>query len=411
MALLFKDLQDEVLRRATRDQAGTQFTSGTKNIINSSLFRLAREAPWRVLRRKTIFTTVTSYTTGSGAANVTSGSANVTVTGATFLTDQVTIGRKIKFSGSGTFYYITQITGETTLVLDQPFVGTSSATNIYEILPQEEYNLPPEVSHRMFMWHEMYGYPFKLQYITDQDFYSHSAYLSIKYIPTHYRMWGEDMILKQLTKPSVVSVVSSSTTDVSIPITVTGYVAGYPDWEIIYTNASNGTTASAGSKVFQSVERISKGSASIGRITASGNSAVDTLAVMPTGDTTAGILYKKVQLYALPLYAQPVHVQYYKDPYRLVNDTDIHELGQEFDEAIILLAVAKLKGEQNLQTEADRFEAWYIKELISLRKTNCDKLDWFPALKRPKNTANDMLVSSNLLFRQAGPYYGPSSRY
>ena len=409
---LFSDLKSEVKRRATRDQGGTQFDIGIGNVMNSSLLRLAREKPWRVLRRKTTFTTVTSYTTGSGAASVVQGSTTVTVTGATFLTDQVVIGRKVKFSGSGKFYYITQFPTETTMVLDYAFDGLTNSANIYEILPQEEYNLPPEVSHRMFMWHEMYGYPFKLQYITDQDFFSHSAYLSIKYIPTHYRMWGEDMVIKQLSQPSVINVASTSTLDISIPITVTGYVGGYPDYEIIYTDASDGTALTAnGSKTFQSVEKITKGAASVGRITASGNSLNDTLAVMPTGDTTAGILYKKVQLYALPLYAQPIHVQYYKDPYRLVNDTDVHDLGQEFDEAIILLAVAKLKAEQNMNTEADRFMILYDNELKSLKRTNCDKLDWFPALKRPKNTSSDMLVTNNLLFRQAGPMFGPSSRF
>jgi hypothetical protein len=405
---LFSDLQSEVSRRATLNQGGTQFTIAIQNTINSSLFRVARERPWRVLRRKTTFSTITSYTTGSPNAILTNNSATVTVTGATFLTDNVAIGRKVKFSGSGTFYYITQFPSETTMTLDQPFIGTSSSNNIYEILPQEEYNLPPEVSHRMFMWHEMYGYPFKLQYITDQDFYSHSAYLSIKYIPTHYRMWNEDMIMKQLTYPSVVTVVSSSASDTSIPITVTGYVAGFPDWEVINTN---GVTPVSGAKVFQSVERISKGLPTIGMITATGNAAKDMLAVMPTGDTTAGILYKKVQLYALPLYAQPIHVQYYKDPYRLVNPNDIHELGQEFDEAIILLAVSKLKAEQNMEQEADRFFNLYKDELKTLISNNCDKLDFFPSLKRPKNTAQDMLVSSNLLFRQAGAFYGPSSRF
>ena len=408
--LTFKDLQDEIKRRATRDQGGTTFDVGIKTVCNNSLLRLAREAPWRVLRRKTTFNTITSYTTGSGAASVTNGDATVTVTGATFITDQIRIGRKVKFSGSGKFYYITQITGETTMELDQVFDGTTDGTNTYEILPQEEYNLPAEVSHRMFMWHEMYGYPFKMQYITDQDFFSHGAYLTVKYIPTHYRMWGEDMVLKQLSKASIVSVYSSSALDISIPVTVFGYVAGYPDFEIIYTNASDGTTVSNGSKSFQSVERITKGAPSVGRITATGNTATDILAVMPTGDTTAGILYKKVQLYALPLYAMPIHVQYYKDPYRLVNDTDVHEMGQEFDEAIILLATAKLKAEQNLEAEADRFMVLYVNELTTLRRTNCDKMDWFPKLKKPRNSGG-MFLTGNLLYQQAGPMYGPASRY
>ena len=70
MLYTFKDLQDEVKRRATRDQSGTTFDVAIKNIINTSLFRIGREALWRSLRRKGIVTTVTSYTTGSGAVSV-----------------------------------------------------------------------------------------------------------------------------------------------------------------------------------------------------------------------------------------------------------------------------------------------------------------------------------------------------
>ena len=32
---LFKDIQDEIKRRATRDQGGTQFDTGIKNVANS----------------------------------------------------------------------------------------------------------------------------------------------------------------------------------------------------------------------------------------------------------------------------------------------------------------------------------------------------------------------------------------
>lgn len=407
----FKDLQDEVKRRATRDQGGTQFDTAVKNNINFALFRLGREAPWRVLRRKNTFNTVTSYTTGSGAVTVTNGSANVTITGATLITDGVVIGRKIKLSGSGKYFDIAQITGETTLVLDQNFDGTNSTTNTYEIFPQMEYNLPIQSSHRMFMWHEAFGYPFKMQYITDQDFYQRGVYLQIKYIPTHYRMWGEDMVITQLRQPSIISISSSATADTSIGITVFGNVSGYPDYEVITTNGSNGTTVVNGTKTFQSIERVVKNASTTGRITVTANTATDTVAVLPVGDTTAGILYKKVQLYALPTTVFPMHVQYYKDPYRLVNDNDVHEMGQEFDEAIILMAVGKLRAEQSQQTEADRYFTLYKDEVFNLRKTNTDKIDWFPSLKRPKNTASDMLVTSNLLYRQAGAMFGPASRF
>ena len=132
------------------------------------------------------------------------------------------VGRRIKFGGNGIFYYIATITGETTLTLDQDYAGTSSAVETYEILPQEEYNLPPQVSHRMFMWHEMYGYPFKMNFMTDQDFFRTGIYRTIKYIPVAYRMWGQNDAINQPLQPSVMSISSSSTADTTIPITIFG---------------------------------------------------------------------------------------------------------------------------------------------------------------------------------------------
>ena len=406
MSIHFKEICDEVKRRATRDQSGTTFDTGIKNAVNFSLFRISRDAPWRSMRRKTTFDTVASYIKTTGYASINSGSNTVTVAGATFITDGVKVGRKVKLGASGTYYYINTITGETTFTIDQTYYNASTTTSTYEIFPQEEYVLPIQSGHRMFMWHEGFGYPFRMNYITDTDFYQHGVYLTVKYIPTHYRMWGSDMALNQVRQPSVITVVSSSNSDVATQITVFGTVSGYPDYEII---ATNGVTPVAGLKVFSSIERITKYTATIGRITCTANSAQDTVAVLPVGDTTAGPLYRKIQVYPLPNKVFPIHLQYYKDPYRLVNDGDVHELGDEFDESIILLATAKIKAEANL-AEGDKFIALWQDEIRSLKRTNVDKFDWFPTLRRPRQNSSDALASPNLLFRQAGPFFGPSSR-
>ncbi len=57
MSLTFKDLQDEVKRRATRDQGGTQFDTAVKNLINMSLIRIANESPWTALRNTATIST------------------------------------------------------------------------------------------------------------------------------------------------------------------------------------------------------------------------------------------------------------------------------------------------------------------------------------------------------------------
>jgi hypothetical protein len=404
--MTFAELKAEVLRRCARDQGGTQFDSAAETCINTSLFRISREAAWRSMRRKATLFTKAPYATGTGAVTATKGSTAVSITGATLITDGIEIGRYIKFTTDGLYHKIATITAEDALTLERPYAGTSTTTGGYQILGQEQYNLPIQAGHRMFLWHDEYGFPIKLNYLTDQEFYRASNDVYMTQIPLMYRMWGEDMVITQVRKPSVISVVSSSALDTSIQVTVFGVVAGYPDYEVINTN---GTTSVDGLKTFQSVERIVKGSSSTGRITASANTGGDIVSVFPVGDTTAGILYKKIQVWPLPTTAFPITVQYYKDPYKLVNDTDVPELGQEYDEAIILLASAKIRLDNN-QEEADKYFTLYKDEISNLKKTNVDKIDWFPKMKRPGDS-DSLQIGRGLLYAQAGPQFGPASYF
>ena len=218
------------------------------------------------------------------------------------------------------------------------------------------------------------------------------------------------MVLSQPLQPSVITVSSSATTgDTNIPITVFGIVNGYPDYEVINTDPTDASDEVSGAKSFSSVERVVKGLTSTDIITVTSNTAYNTVAVIPVGSTTTGIVYRKIQLYPLPNKVFTMNVQYYKDPYELVNDNDVHELGKDFDEAIILLATAKIKGEANL-AESDRFTLLFIDELKSLKKVNADKIDWFPTLHKPKAGLRDALVTPNLKYSQAGYGFGPGSR-
>lgn len=402
MSLTYSDLQIEVKRRAQKDSGGSTFDNAIKNIINTSLFRVSREALWRPLRRKTTFDTVTTYSTGSGAGTFTNGTKNVTVTGATFISDGIKVGRRISLSGDSNVFTIRTITGETTLTIDKNYGGTTTSVGTYSILAQEEYNLPIQAGHKVFLWHEQWGYPFQLTYVPDQEFFGSGVQNTEESVPVAYRMWGEDMVIGQPLQASVVTIVSSSASDNTGSVTVFGVVSGYPDYETINMN---GTTSAAGSKSFTSIERVVKSGSTIGRVTVTTNSGNNTVAVLPVGDTTGGILYKKIQLFPLPNEIMPINVQYYKDPFRLVNDEDIHELGQEFDEAIILLATSKMKYENN-QTEGDKFYALYQDEIRSLRRTNADKIDWFIRQGRPFSGRTYGQIHPFFNVRQAGSNYG-----
>jgi len=407
--MIFSELQSEVKRGAIRDQSGTVFDDGIKNVINRGLYRLSRESAWRSLRRKSFFQTVEKYTTGSGAVTATNNSTGITITGATLITDNISIGRRLKLSGSGVYFTIRTITGETTLTLDKVYDGVTTTTGTYSILGQGEYNLPIQAGHRMFMWHEEYGYPYQMVYLTEQELKFSGAFNTNEAIPTHYTMWGDNMVIKQVLEPTVITAVSSNASDTTQQVTIFGTVSGYPDFEVI---SLNGTVAVVGTKSFSKVERIVKNASTEGRITATGNTGNTTVAVMPTGNTTSGIQYKKINILSLPDSIFDMNVQYYKDPYKLVNDGDVHELGEEFDQALIFLSVAILKYENN-QDEGDKFLGLYKDELKLLRKTNMDKIDWFPILKRAKNSRgrSGRYFGRGFSPVQAGPYYSGNSYF
>ena len=409
MSFSYKDLQDETKRRAIRNQSGTEFDEEIKNILNTSLVRVAREAKWRSLRRKQTFDTITSYTSGTNFMSVTNSSTTFTLstTAGSFWTDKVEVGRRIRFGTSSWDYTIKTFSTATSGTIDILYRGNTSTATSYEVYPQGEYNLPVQVDHRAFLWHEDYGYPFRMHYIPEQAFLDQWVNLIEKNTPTHYRMWGENTVINQVPSASPLVVTLSSSTDAAVEVTVFGEIGGYPYFEKVGFSA--GSTSTNTAYKFDSVERVTKDSNTVGTITVLSSLGSYTVAVIPAGDTTAGIKYSKVQVYPLPNRVFPIHVFYYKDPYKLVNDDDVHELGSAFDESIILLSVAKIKY-QDSQAEGDRWASLYRDEIRSLRKNNVDKIDWLPIMERPDQSRSDPYVVRNLLFRQAGAYFGPSRR-
>lgn len=409
MAFTFTDLVSEVLRRGTRNQSGTQFNTAASNLVNTSLWTVARAARWKQLRRETFFDTVTSYADSTALANVVKGSVSVTLPNATLLTNDIAIGRYIKINGSAKYYRILQINSETTLTLDLAWDGATANGQTYGILPQEYYTLPIQIGHEAFFWHRAYGYPIMLRYIPSMEFYKTGALDILTNVPFHYRMWGCDASIEQPKQPGTLTYVSSSAMDSSISVTVsgivkftnssTGNVYYLPDTETVTVT---GTTPVTGTKSFTSVDIITKNSNTVGVISITADSGYTNVGLLPVGNTTTGPLSTKIQLYPLPYAAFPIRCFYYKMPFKLVNSGDVHELGEEFDEAIILLATAKIKAEQNQLQDSQNFMQMYKEELASLKSINVDKIDYAPILKRPNDEDQINYFTGGLRFVQIG---------
>jgi len=399
----FYDLQQEVKRRATRNQGGTYFDTAVKNLINASLLRIANETNWRSLRRESSFETVPDFSTGT--VTVTADSKSLVFSGSNLITNGVQIGRRIKFTTSGTssqLYEIAAITGENAATMTTYFDGSTAAGVSFSILGQEKYNLPIQTSKPAIVWHEANNYPFVMNYIPSRSFLEKEIDFDESDVPEVYMMWGEDCVINQPRTASVITIVSSSTADTSQQVTVFGTVSSYPDSETI---TLNGTSGVAGTKSFSKIDRITKDASTTGRITCTANSAADSIAVIPTGDTANSQMYKKIQVFPSPDKAYEIKIMFYKEVQRLVNDDDIHELGQDFDEAIVLLATAKLQGEES-KRDVTTFFTMFQDELKILKRKNADKLDWLPRLQKPGFRGTPSF-HSQARYSQAGSKFGP----
>lgn len=407
MALTFADLQSEVKRRATRNQSGTAYDEAVKSLINFSLLRIANEAPWRALRRNASFFTVGHTTTGT--VSVAIGSKDLTFSGIDLIAAGVLAGRRMSFDDGGssaTLFTIAEVKSATTATLNLAYDGTANVVNgTYKIYGQEMYNLPIQTARSAVLYHEAYNYPYVMGYVTDREFLETGMSFNTEDKPVLYRMWGEDCVMTQPQTPSAITAVSASASDTTVQVTVFGNVGGYPDQETI---TLNGATPVAGTKTFQNIDRIAKDKLSAGLITLTANSGNTTVAVLPVGDNTGSIMYKKIQLFPPPNAVYEIKVLYYKEILRLVNDDDIHELGQDFDEAIILLATAKLNGEQSKQ-ETAAFNAMFKDEMAVLRRKNADKLDWLPRLQRP-GVRTRLGFHRYTRYMQVGSQFGPYVR-
>jgi len=413
MSLTYLDLQNEVKRRATRNQSGTQFNSAVKNLINMALLRIANETPWRALRRTDTITTDGEYSTSTVTTVLDSttwtsaaGTASLWLTSA-----NARKGRRIKITGSSggsrKLFRINTITANDILTTEQGYDVTGASALSYTILGREDYTLPAQCGRNAIIWHEGFGFPFAMRFVTDREFFDSRTDFDQGDTPTIYRMWEEDWVLEQPKAASVVQISSSDSGDTAT-VTVHGIVSDFPDFETIVTN---GTTTVNGLKSFTHIERITKNASTVGRITATSDSTNTTLAVLPVGDTMAGLKYKHIQVFPPPDVAYVLNVWYYKDPARLVDDTDIHELGAEFDEVIVLLATSKLQAEQS-KKDVETFFTLYDRELKILRRKNTDKIDWLPRLQRPRNSSfGNPRLARNLTFSQIGSKFGPSSRF
>jgi len=197
-----------------------------------------------------------------------------------------------------------------------------------------EYVLPFDFGTLGFFWHRILGYNYKLIKIPECAFVKGAFIGTTEGTPYWYRMFNTKNVLAQPSSPSKLTVVSSSDNDntSSDIVFIKGIVEGYPDYEQVQLQ---GTTPVTTSKTFSSVLEIVKAQDTDGRITVTAGD--DIIGVLPAGFGSQALRRKWVKFYYIPdTTGETIYVYYYKRFLKMVNDYDVHPLGDDFDEAIIL---------------------------------------------------------------------------
>jgi len=243
--------------------------------------------------------------------------------------------------------------------------------------------------------------PIKLIYLPDELFYKFVPYPTATGNPFYYRLWEEEGVSTRLSEADTIDVVSSSAVDgSSFTVSVSGYVAGYRDSEVL---TLDGTTTVAGTKTFQADRplRISKSGKTTGAITVKENSGGTTLVVLAPEERSPR--FKLIDFYPIPSSAISVYLEYYVRIRELVNNADVPDFDEKWHWILREGALAKVYQYQNKETAYVQTEARYQAGLLAMKRQDEMNVDYIPQLGLNRNFRTGAIKLSDTV---ASGYYG-----
>lgn len=129
----------------------------------------------------------------------------------------------------------------------------------------------------------------------------------------------DDVVRKQPTSASTLSITSSSASDTTQTVRIKGTDSN--NVELDESVTVTGTSAAVSTNTYKTVRSITKSAATVGRITITSNAAAVTVAVMAPADLDYKV--KKMRFHLVPNTALTLNVPYHIKPYPLSNDNDV----------------------------------------------------------------------------------------
>ena len=168
----------------------------------------------------------------------------------------------------------------------------------------------------------------------------------------------QDVVRKQPTSASTISITSSSASDTTQTVRIKGTDAN--DVELDESVTLTGTSAAVSANTYKSIRSISKSASTIGRVTGTSNAAAVTVFIMAPADLDYKVL--KLRLHYTPANALTLNFPYHVRPYSLSNDNDVPVIDcADGIEAYARMRAWKYKRQFSKAQEEERaYEKWVM---------------------------------------------------
>ncbi len=254
-------------------------------------------------------------------------------------------------------------------------------TSLATVASTEFYQLPRDVDKISLI--RQTTTPAKIRYIPDDLFYDYIPNPTATGIPKWYRVWEEEGVSVRLSVDDMIEVVSSSASDTSQTVRVTGYdTDGLLRTESI---SLNGTTAVAGLITFdynateKKPLRISKSADTTGVITVREKTADTVLVKMAPSERAPR--FKIVSFYPIPSSAINLYIEYFTNIRRLEGDNDVPDFNEKWFWIVRLGAMAKVYQYQGKLELFTATQGLYASAVRSMVKSDLGNIDFIPYLR------------------------------
>ena len=240
-----------------------------------------------------------------------------------------------------------------------------------------------DIDSIQYIWHELNNKKAPIELVNKDIFYQKYLSTTSTDDPVIAIISKISPIYNSITTPRVLTISSSNSADVNIPVRIYGLVNGSPAYETITTNSSNGTTSASGSKAFSDIYSIAKNGETTGEITI--YSVPTTLAVLPSGVLSAEVRYTYLKFY--PILAQDMTIYFLKKrkQYKINMDNDFMILSDNHDDAILKLAEYNIYKNNSM-----------LKDYKRLRKDLIYQEPFFGQNNPLQNSFQSQTIRSNL---------------